>query len=161
VVFKENSQYYLEPNTLLLNGAGACNSKSDIKIIPRANMVKYKLVIEAQCKESNYAVTPSNNLLFRKKGTTEWEGLSIKNGIGTIYLENNAEYEVTGTSGKYKLDFNFSNNPAAFESQKATSLSKNQDLSNMIYSIENDAKEAGTKLLKMKIIFNQSSCPLN
>jgi hypothetical protein len=161
VVFKENSQYYLEPNTLLLNGAGACNSKSDIKIIPRANMVKYKLVIEAQCKESNYAVTPSNNLLFRKKGTTEWEGLSIKNGISTIYLENNAEYEVTGTSGKYKLDFNFSNNPAAFETQKTTSLSKNSDLNNMIYSIEDDAKEAGTKLLKMKIIFNQSSCPFN
>ncbi len=161
VVFKENSQYYLEPNTLLLNGAVACNSKTDIKIIPRANMVKYKLVIEAQCKESNFAITPSNNLLFRKKGTKEWEGLTIKNGIGTIYLENNAEYEVAGTSGKYKLDFNFSNNPASFETQKTTSLSKNSDLNNMIYSIEDDAKESGTKLLKMKIIFNQSGCPFN
>ena len=161
VVFKENSQYYLEPSTVLLNGDGACRSKTDIKIIPKANMVKYKLVIEAQCKESNYAVTPSNNLLFRKKGTKEWEGLSIKNGIGTIYLENNAEYEVTGASGKYKLDFNFSNNPASFEAQKATSLSKNQDLSNMIYSIADDAKEAGTKLLKIKMIFNQGACPFN
>lgn len=161
VVFKENSQYYLEPSTVLLNGDGACRSKTDIKIIPKVNMVKYKLVIEAQCKESNYAVTPSNNLLFRKKGTKEWEGLSIKNGIGTIYLENNAEYEVTGASGKYKLDFNFSNNPASFEAQKATSLSKNQDLSNMIYSIADDAKEAGTKLLKIKMIFNQGACPFN
>ena len=61
--------------------------------------------------------------------------------LTTVYLENNAEYEVTGTSGKYKLDFNFSNNPAAFESQKATSLSKNQDLNNMIYSIEDDANQ--------------------
>jgi hypothetical protein len=124
-------------------------------------MVKYKLVIEAQCKESNFAITPSNNLLFRKKGTIEWEGLSIKNGIGTVYLENNAEYEVTGTSGKYKLDFNFSNNPASFETQKTTSLSKNSDLNNMLYLIENDAKEAGTKLLKMKIVFNQGACPFN
>ena len=161
VVFKNNSQYYLEPSTVMLSGDGACRSKSDIKIIPRANMVKYKLVIEAQCKESNFAVTPSNNLLFRKKGTIEWEGLSIKNGIGTVYLENNAEYEVTGTSGKYKLDFNFSNNPASFETQKTTSLSKNSDLNNMLYLIENDAKEAGTKLLKMKIIFNQGACPFN
>ena len=161
VVFKNNSQYYLEPSTVMLSGDGACRSKTDIKIIPRANMVKYKLVIEAQCKESNFAVTPSNNLLFRKKGTIEWEGLSIKNGISTVYLENNAEYEVTGTSGKYKLDFNFSNNPASFETQKTTSLSKNSDLNNMLYSIENDAKEAGTKLLKMKIIFNQGACPFN
>jgi hypothetical protein len=161
VVFKNNSQYYLEPSTVMLSGDGACRSKSDIKIIPRANMVKYKLVIEAQCKESNFSVTPSNNLLFRKKGTIEWEGLSIKNGISTVYLENNAEYEVTGTSGKYKLDFNFSNNPASFETQKTTSLSKNSDLNNMLYSIENDAKEAGTKLLKMKIIFNQGTCPFN
>jgi hypothetical protein len=145
----------------MLSGDGACASKTDIKIIPRANMVKYKLVIEAQCKESNFAITPSNNLLFRKKGTIEWEGLSIKNGIGTVYLENNAEYEVTGTSGKYKLDFNFSNNPASFETQKTTSLSKNSDLNNMLYSIENDTKEAGTKLLKMKIIFNQGACPFN
>lgn len=161
VVFKENSQYYLEPNTLLLNGAGACNSKSDIKIIPKTNMVKYKLAIEAQCKESNYAVTPTINMLFRKKGSKEWEGLTVKNGIGTIYLENNAEYEVTGNTGKTKLNFDFSNNPASFDTQKASSLSKNPDLSNMIYSITDDTNETGTKILKMKVVFNQVGCPLN
>lgn len=161
VVFKENSQYYLEPNTLLLNGAGACNSKTDIKIIPKTNMVKYKLAIEAQCKESNYAVTPTINMLFRKKGSKEWEGLTVKNGIGTIYLENNAEYEVTGNAGKTKLNFDFSNNPASFDTQKASSLSKNPDLNNMIYSISDDTNETGTKILKMKVVYNQAGCPLN
>ena len=161
VVFKENSQYYLEPSTIMLDGFGACASKTDIKIIPKANMVKYKLAIEAQCKESNYAVTPSINMLFRKKGSKEWEGLTVKNGIGTIYLENNADYEVTGTAGKSKLNFDFSNNPASFDTQKASSLSKNPDLSNMIYSITDDANEAGTKILKMKVVYNQVGCPLN
>ena len=161
VVFKENSQYYLEPSTIMLDGFGACASKTDIKIIPKANMVKYKLAIEAQCKESNYAVTPSINMLFRKKGSKEWEGLTVKNGIGTIYLENNAEYEVTGTAGKTKLNFDFSNNPASFDTQKASSLSKNPDLSNMIYSISDDANETGTKILKMKVVYNQVGCPLN
>ena len=161
VVFKANSQYYVEPSTIMLDGSGACASKTDIKIIPKANMVKYKLAIEAQCKESNYAVTPSINMLFRKKGSKEWEGLTVKNGIGTIYLENNAEYEVTGTAGKTKLNFDFSNNPASFDTQKASSLSKNPDLSNMIYSITDDANEAGTKILKMKVVYNQVGCPLN
>ena len=161
VVFKENSQYYLEPSTILLNGAGACASTTNVKIIPKTNMVKYKLAIEAQCKENNYAVTPSINLLFRKKGAKEWEGLTVKNGIGTIYLENNAEYEVTGTAGKSKLNFDFSNNPATFETQKANSLSKNPDLSNMVYSIADDANEAGTKILKMKLGYNQAACPFN
>lgn len=161
VVFKANSQYYVEPSTIMLDGFGACASKTDIKIIPKANMVKYKLAIEAQCKESNYAVTPSINMLFRKKGSKEWEGLTVKNGIGTIYLENNAEYEVTGTAGKTKLNFDFSNNPASFDTQKASSLSKNPDLSNMIYSITDDANEAGTKILKMKVVYNQVGCPLN
>jgi hypothetical protein len=161
VVFKENSQYYLEPSTILLNGAGACASTTNVKIIPKTNMVKYKLAIEAQCKENNYAITPSINLLFRKKGAKDWEGLTVKNGIGTIYLENNAEYEVTGTAGKSKLNFDFSNNPAAFETQKANSLSKNPDLSNMIYAITDDTKEAGTKILKMKLSYNQAACPFN
>lgn len=161
VVFRDNSQYYLEPSTILLNGTGACGSNNNIKIIPKTNMVKYKLAIEAQCKENNYAVTPSINLLFRKKGAKDWEGLTVKNGIGTIYLENNAEYEVTGTAGKSKLNFDFSNNPAAFETQKANSLSKNPDLSNMIYSITDDTKEAGTKILKMKLSYNQAACPFN
>lgn len=161
VVFKANSQYYVEPSTIMLDGFGACASKTDIKIIPKANMVKYKLAIEAQCKESNYAVTPSINMLFRKKGSKEWEGLTVKNGIGTIYLENNAEYEVTGTAGKTKLNFDFSNNPASFDTQKASSLIKNPDLSNMIYSITDDANEAGTKILKMKVVYNQVGCPLN
>ena len=161
VVFKENSQYYLEPSTIMLDGNGACASKTDIKIIPKANMVKYKLAIEAQCKESNYAVTPTINMLFRKKGSKEWEGLTVKNGIGTIYLENNAEYEVTGTAGKTKLNFDFSNNPASFDTQKASSLSKNPDLNNMIYSITDDANETGTKILKMKVVYNQAGCPLN
>ena len=161
VVFRENSQYYLEPSTIMLDGSGACASKTDIKIIPKTNMVKYKLAIEAQCKESNYAVTPTINMLFRKKGSKEWEGLTVKNGIGTIYLENNADYEVTGTAGKSKLNFDFSNNPASFDTQKASSLSKNPDLSNMIYSITDDANEAGTKILKMKVVYNQVGCPLN
>lgn len=161
VVFKENSQYYLEPSTILLNGAGACGSTTNVKIIPKTNMVKYKLAIEVQCKENNYAITPSINLLFRKKGAKDWEGLTVKNGIGTIYLENNAEYEVTGTAGKSKLNFDFSNNPAAFETQKANSLSKNPDLSNMVYSIADDANEAGTKILKMKLGYNQAACPFN
>lgn len=100
-------------------------------------------------------------MLFRKKGSKEWEGLTVKNGIGTIYLENNADYEVTGTAGKSKLNFDFSNNPASFDTQKASSLSKNPDLSNMIYSITDDANEAGTKILKMKVVYNQVGCPLN
>jgi hypothetical protein len=161
VVFRDNSQYYLEPSTILINGSGACGSNSNIKIIPKANMIKYKLALEAQCKENNYAVTPTINLLFRKKGTKNWEGLTVKNGIGTIYLENNAEYEVIGNAGKSKLNFDFSNNPTSFESQKANSLSKNPDLSNMIYSITDDAKEAGTKILKMKLSYNQAACPFD
>ena len=109
----------------------------------------------------NLLILSFHSILSKFSSLVMAEGLTVKNGIGTIYLENNAEYEVTGTAGKSKLNFDFSNNPATFETQKANSLSKNPDLSNMVYSIADDANEAGTKILKMKLGYNQAACPFN
>lgn len=76
-----------------------------------------------------------------------------------MYLENNAVYEVTGTYGKNKIDFNFTNDLSSFETQKNESLSKNKDLQNLTFAITADA--SGNKTLTMNLLFNQAACPFD
>ena len=159
VVFQENIQYVVTPSTIELTGPNACGSTSNINIIPRANLDFYKLAVQIQCEKDNIGVVANANVLFRKKGTTNWEGLTIKNGIANLYLEKNAVYEVTGSYGENNFDFNFTNSPSLFEAQRNESLSKNNDLKNMTYKISTDA--SGNKILNMDILFYQTACPIN
>lgn len=159
VVFQENIQYVVSPSTIELTGPNACGSTSNINIIPRANLDFYKLAVQIQCEKDNIGVVANANVLFRKKGTTNWEGLTIKNGIANLYLEKNAVYEVTGSYGENDFDFNFTNDPSLFEAQKKESLSKNNDLKNMTYKISTDA--SGNKILNIDILFYQTACPIN
>ena len=158
VVFQENSQYLVTPSTIELTGPNACGSTSNIKIIPRANLDFYKLAVQIKCEKDNYGVVANANVLFRKKGATNWEGLTINNGIANIYLEKNSVYEVTGSSGKYNFEFNFTNNPSVFVEQKNESISKNKDLKDMTYELSTDA--SGNKRLNMDILFYQTGCPI-
>jgi hypothetical protein len=158
VVFQENSQYLVTPSTIELTGPNACGSSSNIKIIPKPNTEFYKLAVKIQCEKDNFGVVANANVLFRKKGTRNWEGLTIKNGIANVYLEKNAVYEVTGSSGKYNFEFNFTNDPSSFVAQKNESLSKNKDLKDMTFKLSNDA--SGNKILNMDILFYQTACPV-
>ncbi len=159
VVFQENSQYVVTPSTIELTGVNACGSTTNVKVIPKENLTIYKLAVKTQCEKDNFAIVANANVLFRKKGTTNWEGLTIDNGIATLYLENNAVYEVTGTYGKNKIDFNFTNDLSSFETQKNESLSKNKDLQNLTFAITADA--SGNKTLTMNLLFNQAACPFD
>ena len=159
VVFSENSQYLVTPSTIELAGNSSCGSTTNITITPKADLTLYKLAVKTQCESDNFGIVANANVLFRKKGTTNWEGLSIKNGIGTVYLENNAVYEVTGNYGKSNFSFNFTNDPSLFETQKSESLSKNKDLKNITYKISTET--TGTKLLNIDLVLAQAACPLN
>lgn len=157
IVLQENSQYDFTPSTVELIGTSACGSNTNIRIVPKQNVTMYKLAVKTQCENDNFSIVANANVLFRKKGRTSWEGLTIKNGVGTIYLENNSVYEVTGNYGKNQFDFNFTNDPSLFETQKTESLNKNKDLRNLTYSVSKD--QAANKLLSIELLYNQSACP--
>lgn len=157
IVFKDNSQYNIIPNTLEITGSNACGSTTDIKIIPKENLTKYKIAIESQCTGESFSITPSSNLAIRKKGTKDWEGLTIANGIGLAYLENNQVYEVFGNFGSSKINFEFTNDPNSFEAQKQSSLNKNKDLADVNYKLSSESSTV--KLLNIKLFYLQSACP--
>lgn len=159
VVFQENTQYVITPNTIELAGSNACGSTTNINIIPKQNLDFYKLAVKIQCEKDNFGVVANANVLYRKKGTSKWEGLTIDNGIAKLYLEKNAVYEVTGSYGENNFDFNFTNNSSSFEAQKNESLSKNKDLKNINFKISTDA--SGNNILNMDILFYQTACPIN
>lgn len=161
VVFQENSQYVVSPSTIELTGRNACGSTSNIKIIPKANLDLYKLAVQIKCEEDNFGVVANANVLFRKKGTSNWEGLTINNGIANLYLEKNAVYEVKGSYGDKKFEFNFTNDPSKFEEQKNESLNKNKDLKYITYKIKTSPDNFENKILFIDVQFFQTACPIN
>jgi hypothetical protein len=161
VVFQENIQYVVSPSTIELTGSNACGSTTNISITPRTNLDFYNLAVKIKCEKDNFGVVANANLLFRKKGTSNWEGLTIENGIAKIYLEKNSVYEVKGTYGDKKFEFNFTNDPSKFEEQKNESLNKNKDLINITYKNKTSTDISGNNILNVDVQFFQTACPIN
>ena len=155
VEFIENSQFFIEPRVLELEGAESCGSTYTFNVLPKDEVEKYTINVQTQCTGQNGSVLPTANVFFREQGKTNWEGTRFAGGKSTLYLKPETLYDIDGQYRDSNFNFTLSTGRQLQEAIKQ-SIENNPELHNML--ISNTTKD-GNKHLDIKIVFTSESCP--
>lgn len=157
VEFADNAQYTVEPKILNLGGKDACGKTFNFKVTPVVGLVKFNMLVQAQCSGSNTSVAPSLSVMYKKNTSTTYDGLTLSSGQSTLFLADKTNYEIIGSFDSKSINFKFTTDLANFSNMKAASLVDNIDLKDIIYAKTVNA--AGEMKLDVKLIYKETACP--
>lgn len=157
VEFKDNSQYYVEPKIQELGGTSACGRTYSFNVIPKDEVEKYTINIQAKCTGQNGSILPTASVFFREQGKSEWEGTRFINGKSTLFLKPETLYEIEGEYEDAEFSFTLGTGEQQLQKAIEESIINNPELQDIVFT--NTAKN-GDRNLDIEIIFTSKSCPI-
>ena len=157
VTFANNSQYFIEPQTMDLGGANSCGKNFTFKLTPRKDLTKYKIILKAGCSGKSLSITPNLSTLFKIAGVDIWEGVDFVAGSATLYLSPKGDYNFQGEYNNKNFSFNLSTDLANLEKMRTSTLAANTDIKNLTYTEGVTAEK--NKMITINLTFSESSCP--
>ena len=155
VEFADNLQYDISPKSLDLGGKDACGKTFNFKVTPIVGLNKYNILLRLGCEGKYVNATPSLMLLYKKMGNANYGGLTLANGVATVYLADKTNYDISGTYNSNNISFNFTTNLANTETMRQTTLNSNPDLREAYYTTDaNDPFK-----LNILLYYKSNACP--
>jgi hypothetical protein len=159
VTFLPNSQYTVEPLTMDLGDSTSCGKTFNFKLVPKVDLIKYKIILKAGCSGKNIAITPSLNALFKNSilDDLNFEGVEFISGIANLNLAPKGDYSFQGEYNGKNFDFNISTDFTNLAKMRLTTLAANPDLKDLMYS--NMMNANGVRMMTVNLTFSQATCP--
>jgi len=159
VTFLPNSQYTVEPLTMDLGDSTSCGKTFNFKLVPKADLIKYKIILKAGCSGKNIAITPSLNALFKNSVLDDlnFEGVEFISGIANLNLAPKGDYSFQGEYNGKNFDFKMSTDFTNLAKMRLTTLAANPDLKDLMYS--NMMTVNGVHMMTVNLTFPQATCP--
>jgi len=156
VKFRENNQYFIEPNTQDITGA-ACGSTFNFRVIPKEGLVKTRLNLQFSCVGEKHASAPTVSAFMKEESSKiEADLIQFKNGVTNLYLKPGGSYNVNGKFNNTDFRFTFVNNLANIEASITQTIQDNTNIENIFFTF---SKVDGQETINAVVIFKAGSCP--
>lgn len=157
IIFDDNLQYDIIPNTMELGGLNACGKTYNFKVISK-DLKKYKMNVQFQCSGDEFSTAPTLVAFFNETNTPEKvDMINLNNGGTSLYLKPEATYSVQGSFNETEFGFTFTANESQIEQAIAKTIAENNNIKDIEYTISkiNNVES----VINAKIIFKEGACP--
>ena len=157
IIFEDNLQYDIIPNTMELGGVEACGKTYNFKVVAKDYLEKYKMNIQFQCSGDEFSTAPTLVAFFNEANTPDKvDMINLNNGSTSLYLKPEGKYEILGVFNESKFRMSFTNNQSEIEQAIRESIDQNENIQNIEYSL---SIIEGEKVINAKILFKEGFCP--
>lgn len=158
IIFEDNLQYDIIPNTMELGGVEACGKTYNFKVVAKDYLEKYKMNIQFQCSGDEFSTAPTLVAFLNEANTPDKvDMINLNNGSTSLYLKPEGKYEVLGVFNETEFGFTFTANEDNVEAAIASTIANNDNILDIEYTISkiNNVES----VINAKIIFKEGACP--